>query len=129
MILDTEFKILFEQSIGKGENQMNGPQKHVVAICEDERVYENPFVVAPGKLVVRLEDEIEFQNLSTVEIKVDFLNGNTPFNEKDFLIAKDNKKAKDVLKCTPGSYPYKILCGEKEKHAQGSLPIIIIIKD
>jgi len=62
--------------------------KHVVAIGKDKRVYDNPYIIEPGRLAARVGDKVEFQNLSGVDIKIKFLYGKTPFKVKRFNVAR-----------------------------------------
>lgn len=109
-------------------NSLQNSSKHVVAICNDVRVYDNPYIVEPGRLAAKEGDDVVFQNLSDVIITIKFLNGKTPFNEDGFEVNPDIAKEPIALNGTSGSYPYRILCGDMQKPADGSLPIIIIIK-
>ena len=106
------------------------PNKHDVAVCKDVRERGNPYIVAPGRLVARIGDEVIFRNHSDVPMVIKFPNGNTPFDEDEITIAiNDIGRLTVAVGTPPGGYPYHIYCGGASESARGSLPIIIIIHD
>jgi len=100
--------------------------EHVVAVFRDKRE-DNPYVVAPSRLIVENGDTIHFHNtdIDDVEVIVKFDNGNNGKRfAKDFLLPVGTVESRQVGDL--GNYPYEVLCGGQE--AQGSRPIIIVYK-